>query len=109
LGASYSLRGAAQLIVLISIVAYIAILQIGARVNVLHILWGGTIDNDSKANRPLVIQATSVKALLALGWLAWDVVSDDSWGLFSWLGAVIALIYLVIVVQSRRNRSEPRQ
>lgn len=109
LGASYSLSGLAQALAFLSIVAYIATLQIGARVNIFRILWGGTIAEHEHVNRPLVVRATIAMSLLAFVWLAWDLLTETSWGFFSWAGVAIAITYVILIVRAPRDTSENRE
>jgi len=107
LGSAYSQRGLSGLLVFIVVVAYILALQFGAHVNILHVLWGETIaESAERVNRPLVIRLTAGMAILALGWLVWDVLSDDTWGWFSWIGAVVAVVYLGFVVRAGGTPTE---
>lgn len=107
LGSAYSQRGAAGLLALVIVVAYVLVLQFGARVSVVRVLWGETIgDEGERVNRPLVIRATVAMAVAALGWLAWGMLSGDEWGWFSWIGAGVALVYLVFVFIAGSGRTQ---
>ncbi|HWV22840.1 MAG TPA: hypothetical protein VNZ58_01505 [Thermomicrobiales bacterium] len=107
LGAAYSQRGLAGLLAFIVVMAYVLVLQFGARVNVLRVLWGETIaDGAGRVNRSFVIWATVAMALVAFGWLVWDVLSGGVWGWFSWIGAAVAVVYLVFVARANRSWME---
>lgn len=107
LGSAYSQRGPAGLLVFLVIIAYALLLQFGAHVNIIRVLWGETIGEESgKVDRPLVIRATVAMAIIAIGWLAWDLLSEDTWGWYSWIGAVVSLVYLGFVFRSRRVSME---
>ena len=98
LGSAYagsSLGGAG---VVILILAYIVVLSVIGRVNVFQVLWGGTADeSDPQTNQRVIVQATAVTALIAVGVLVYDLVSESDWGWFSWLAGSIATGYLVVV------------
>lgn len=106
LGSAYSQRGLAGLLVFVIVVTYVLVLQFGAHVNVFRVLWGETIGEAGRVRRPLVIQATVAMAFVAIGWLVWDVLSEDEWGWFSWIGAAVAVIYVAFVARASRSPME---
>lgn len=107
LGSAYSQRLFSGLLVFVLIVAYIGTLTFVGHVNVLRILWGETVDEESaEGNQSIVVTATIVMAVIALLWWMWNLVSDDSWGWFGWIGAGVALAYLIFALRDAQTSEE---
>lgn len=107
LGSAYSQRGWAGLLVFVIDIIYVLVLQVGAKVNVFRVLWGETIgDEMERVDRALVVRSTVAMAMVALLWLAWDVLTEDTWGWFSWVGAGVAVVYLGSVARSGPRRGK---
>lgn len=95
LGSAYAGNALAALVIVAGLVSYLVVLMAVGRLNVFHVLWGGTVDEDDPdVNTRIVLPATLAIAALALGILILDLASDESWGAFSWIAAAIALGYL---------------
>lgn len=98
LGSAYSGSSIAGLGVVMLVLAYVIVLSAVGRVNVFQVLWGGTADeSDPETNQRVILLATVVIALVAVGVLVYDLASESDWGWFSWLGAAIAIGYLAVV------------
>jgi hypothetical protein len=108
LGAAYSRQPLAGLIVGLAILVYMIVLSVIGRINVFHVLWGETIDEDDVfVNRPVILRATTAVAAVAIGILLYDVLSAEEWGWFSWVAALIAAGYLIM--QARNARQSARK
>ncbi|HEV2072975.1 MAG TPA: hypothetical protein VGR29_04960 [Thermomicrobiales bacterium] len=98
LGSAYSGSSIAGLGVVLLVLAYVIVLSAIGRVNVFQVLWGGMADeSDPETNQRVILLATVVIALVAVGVLVYDLASESDWGWFSWLGAAIAIGYLAVV------------
>jgi|GEM_PF-3419217 len=107
LGAAYSRQPLAGLLIAFGALVYIIVLTIPGHINMIRILWGETVDESKpEVNSQLIVQATVGAAIVAIGVLVYDMfTSAASWGWFSWIGALIAAGYLVLVFRGR-NRQE---
>jgi hypothetical protein len=98
LGSAYAGSSIAGAGVVLLVLAYVIVLSAIGRVNVFQVLWGGTADeSDPETNQRAILQATVVIALVAVGVLIYDLLSESDWGWFSWLGATVAIGYLAVV------------
>ena len=85
---------------------YLILLSVVGRINVFHVLWGETIDEDDRVvNRRVILQATAAVATGAVGVFIYDLVVADDWGWFSWIAALIAAGYLVSLARNKRQSS----
>lgn len=110
LGAAYTRQPLAGLLVVLGAIAYIIVLTIPGHINMIRILWGETIDESKPGvNARLIVQATIVSGVLAIGLVVYNVLtSAASWGWFSWISAIIAVGYLVLVIQDRNQQGDSK-
>jgi hypothetical protein len=107
LGAAYSRQPLAGLVVGIAIGVYMVVLSVVGRINVFHVLWGETVDeNDHAINRRVILQATAAVAIGTIGVLLYDLLSSDDWGWFGWLAALVASGYLVSLLWYSRHAAK---
>lgn len=101
LGAAYSRQPLAGLFIGLSVVVYLTVLAVFGRIDVFHVLWGDTVDEESPfINRTVIRLATAAVAVGAIGVLLYDLLSTADWGWFSWLGGILAAGYLVSLMRS---------
>jgi hypothetical protein len=106
MGAAYSRQPLAGLVVALSILVYLILLSVVGRINVFHVLWGQTIDEDNHVvNRRVILQATAAVAAGAIGVFLYDLFAAANWGWFSWIAALIATGYLVSLARNKRQSS----
>lgn len=106
LGAAYSRQPLAGLFIGISTVVYLIVLAVFGRIDVFHVLWGETVDEESPfINRSVLTLGTVAVAVGSIGVLMYDLLSTADWGWFSWLGGMIAVGYLMSFAWSARQSS----
>lgn len=104
LGAAYAENALVGFLVLVMLLIYTFVLSVFGRINVVQILWGHAADEeDPGVNTQAILMVTAAVAVMTLGALFYDLVSDGDWGWYSWLAGLLAAGYLASAGRHRWN------
>jgi hypothetical protein len=103
--AAYDGHTALGTAVLILIIAWLLVVWVIGKVNVLSILWGRSVSADFSPDRaPVVLGASAVLALVSVGFPLLDLATSLDFGWYGIATGAIGVIYLALVGWTRLRR-----